>query len=220
MNIKTNNTFKYDYTKLDPVLEEFKLVKGFFDITSTKLRKYNKFHNFQIYKIIEKSSTNLVKEKSNNLMLFHGTTEKRVIGILKEGFRNSEKGFFGKGVYMTDCSHMQLSKTHSFDPNKPECYFFVNEVLQSEKLQTFDFENVTRLKDVSTNLKNQFEKHMRKSSPQPAVEDYKKDVKGRLYRNIPFDIGNIFDRYVADASVTIPRYLITLELEELEMEDF
>ena len=91
MNIKTNNTFKYDYTKLDPVLEEFKLVKGFFDITSTKLRKYNKFHNFQIYKIIEKSSTNLVKEKSNNLMLFHGTSYRGATGILNEGFRNSEK---------------------------------------------------------------------------------------------------------------------------------
>ena len=37
-------------------------------------------------------------KNSKNLMLYHGTSEKGATGILKKGFRNSEKGWFGKGV--------------------------------------------------------------------------------------------------------------------------
>ena len=35
-------------------------------------------------------------------MLFHGTGKKGVAGILETGYRNSIKGDFGRGVYLTE----------------------------------------------------------------------------------------------------------------------
>lgn len=57
-----------------------------------------------MYKIIEDHPTKSSYGKRNNLMLFRGTEEKYVEGILKEGFENTHQEWFGKGVYMTDCS--------------------------------------------------------------------------------------------------------------------
>ena len=64
-------------------------------------------------------------------MLYHGTSQKGVTGILKEGFRNSEKGWFGKGVYMTDCSHTALKYFSMAEKYSYNRYIFVNEVLES-----------------------------------------------------------------------------------------
>ena len=50
-----------------------------------------------LYKVNERNLVKNEGKKSNNLMLYHGTNQKGVTGILKEGFRNSEKGWFGKG---------------------------------------------------------------------------------------------------------------------------
>ena len=57
----------------------------------------------------ETAPTSSVNEKRNNLMLFHGTNDKGVESILKKGFKYSEKSWFGKGVYMTDCSTVAVS---------------------------------------------------------------------------------------------------------------
>ena len=64
---------------------------------------------------------------------------------------------------------------------------------------------------IDTPLKNQFNKHIHKSSSQATEENYKKDHKGRKYRNIPHDYKTAYDEYVAEESITIPRYLIKFE---------
>ena len=82
-------------------------------------------------------------------MPFHGTSSKRVKGILTEGFKNSEKVFFGKGVYMTDCSHKAYDYcigkyiTDCVETSALYCgkynensYIFVNEVLESDSLKS------------------------------------------------------------------------------------
>ena len=51
---------------------------------------------------------------------------------------------------------------------------------------------------------------MKRNSPQITKDDYKEDVEGRLYRNIGVERASTSDEFVADASVTIPRYLIHL----------
>ena len=147
-------------------------------------------------------------------MLFHGTNQKGVTGILKEGFRNSEKGWFGKGVYMTDCSYTAFDYSKKLNLNSPDCYIFVNEVLESEKLQTFtfDYDVISERGDVNTLPKHQFEKYFLNWSPQPTREDYVIDLEGRRYVNTP-DRG-LDDEYIAEARVTIPRYLIVLKRKQ------
>ena len=142
-------------------------------------------------------------------MLFHGTSRCGVIGILNRGFKNSKDGWFGSAVYITDCSYnvqrYTMRNTHEYN------FIFVNEVLESEKLQTFEFD-IFGIKQNGNPLKNTFNKHIRnfngKKSAQTAEEYYKRDVKGRKYRNIVVDKYSTTDEYVAEASVTIPKCLI------------
>ena len=141
-------------------------------------------------------------------------------GILKEGFKNSKSGWFGQGVYMTECSSRAnvytICNTNDSEQNKTYkryAYIFVNEVLQSEKLQTFEYDYF-KVRDNSTKHEDKFRKHVQmlprnKKRPQATKNDYKEDLHGRRYRNIP--VYNENDEYVADESVTVPRYLITFQ---------
>ena len=209
MNIKINALFKYGYKKLNFASKEFKFLKKIFDATSNGLICDNNFKTIQAYKVIDNNSpVKTVEEKCNNLMLFHGTSEKGATGILKEGFKNSEEGWFGKGVYLTHSSEVALDYCFRADMNSSERYFFITEVLESKKLRTFkhDFKDV---KDVSTKPEHQFEKYTDISSPQPTKDDYMAGFEGGRY--VKTDEKNMFDEYIAEAKVVIPRYLVVLE---------
>ena len=175
---------------------------------------YIKANNFHIYKVNERDFVKTTVKQVNNLMLFHGTSYKGVTGILKEGFRNSEKGWFGKGVYMTDCSEIAFNYT-LFKRDYSHRYIFVNEVLESETLQTstFDYNVIYKRGDVNTLPEHKFEKNFLKSSPQPTEEDYIVDLKGRRHVNTPKR--RLADEYITEAKVTIPRYLIVLKRKQL-----
>ena len=114
-----------------------------------------------------------------------------------------------RGVYKTDCLEVATDYSFRADLNSSDRYFiFVNEVLESEKLQTFtiDYDEVCERREVITRPKHQFEKHISKSSLMPTEKDYILDFEGRRYVKITkrsFD-----DEYIAEASVVIPRYLI------------
>ena len=132
-------------------------------------------------------------------------------GILENGYRNSEKGWFGAGVYMTDC--FNTANTYTVDkkgsPSKYRCVF-VNEVLESKMMQKIVFDKDVYGKDTDTDF-YQFHQHTLQSSPQPTEKDYKKDSLGRRYRNVAVDKISAMDEYVARARVTIPRYLVVYE---------
>ena len=72
-------------------------------------------------------------------------------------------------------------------------------------MQTFYF-GLTVRKDVRTKPKHQFEKHISKSSLMPTEKDYILDFEGRRY--VKTREGNIYNEYIAEASVISPRYLI------------
>ena len=95
----------------------------------------------------------MANRKSNNLMLFHGTSKKGLTGILKEGFINSAKICLGKGVYMTDCTCAALHNNYNY-LNYSNHFLFLNEVIEPEKLQAFKF-YLKRIKDNSNNPKHQ-----------------------------------------------------------------
>ena len=98
MDIVTNKNYKYGVETLSSDSVEFIRVKEFFDDCRYAKPFCDKFtvENFQIFKVIEKNPVETLKEKRNNLMLFHGTKEYNVHSILENGFKNSEKGWYGK----------------------------------------------------------------------------------------------------------------------------
>ena len=237
MDIIPDKKFRYHLEKLDSTSVEYIFVKEFYNITTDEICRKEFYHisrsiaatknslikatdyetqgiKLQICKVNENNPIKLADEKSNNLMLFHGTNRKGAEGILKEGFKNSKKGYFGKGVYMSDCSDVASKYAATRFSNNYCLYVFVNEVLESEKLQTLEFDASTYVRYHDTPLKHPFNKHIHKSSHQATEKDYKEDHIGRKYRNIGFehDDSSAYDEYVADESVTIPRYLIIFQL--------
>ena len=212
---------KFHLRKLDKTSDEYNFIKGFYDITHNVYGyiESRQLLNIQICKVIENNPMKTADEKRNNLMLFHCTSDYGAMGILDRGFRNSRRGWFGSAIYMTENSH--ISYVHAVKYNKRACldkadsFIFVNEVLESEKLQTFEFD-IFKVKDHDTPLQNSFNKHIRPTSRQISRENYKKDQEGRLYRNIANDRVSSQDEFVAEASVTIPRYLILVETEKIK----
>ena len=142
MNNVTDITSKYDLKRLDFNAKDFDFIKNFFYSIFDEDKRFETEYvveSFCIYKVVENGSTN--EEKSNNLMLFHGTKNKdHAIGILKKGFRNSEGGYFGKVVYMTECSDKAFEYTgvslRDVEGAQFLNYIFVNEVLGSEKMRS------------------------------------------------------------------------------------
>ena len=161
----------------------------------------------------ETAPTSSVNEKRNNLMLFHGTNDKGVESILKKGFKNSEKSWFGKGVYMTDCSTVAVSysRVDKKCQNNKIKFVFVNEVLKSETLKTSVFSYADVKSDKYTKPKHQFEQHAFLQTQQITKDHYKEDAHGRRYRNVFNNFNSPLDEFVADESITIPRYLIEIE---------
>ena len=208
----TNNLLKYKHEELSSNSEEYKFVKNFFDTTKLVSEFVRQMPtDFKVYNIIENQPTKVLSEKRKNLMLFHGTSSKGIEGILKEGFKNSVKGLFGKGVYMTDCSSSACYWSNIRMEGNENSYIFVNEVLESEKLLTFEHESSTQqlLQGFQHSTpKHPFEKHEIKQSHHITELDYKEDDLGRRYRNVPHNLSSYNDEYIADESLVVPRYLI------------
>ena len=221
-NIK--NDHKYKCEKLGVDSDEWKTIRDFFNRTTANSTKWEYSPGFNVYKIMETSPSKQLEEKRNNLMLFHGTNIKGVEGILKEGYKNSKIGWFGKGVYMTDCPNTAWNYSNgksmavtsgnaatffsSFDENT---YIFVNEILDSGSLKIIKHSknsNNERMFDRDFKPKHMFERHVFGVSQKLTEKDFKKDDLGRKYRNVAIKNGSEVDEYVADESIVLPRYLI------------
>ena len=223
MHISNYIGINYHLKKLDTTSYEYNLVKEFYDMTydKSKIRKDVKVLQFQVCKVIENKPMEGEGRKRNNLMLFHGTTINGAIGVLNEGFKNSKQGWHGSGVYMTECSYIAYGySTNIIYLDRSDSFIFVNEVLESEKLQTYVYNNTLDMRDNDRPLSNSFNKHVHKKSPQIKIteENYKKDLYGRQYRNVAINSKSRLDEFVAEGSVTIPRYLIILDEENIKEE--
>ena len=225
MDKLTNNAIKeckYKFKTLSFDSDEHKFVKNFYNSTFSTVypQKFSEMASFDVYKIIESNPAVILKEKRNNLMLFHGTSSRRVKGILTEGFKNSENGFFGKGVYMTDCS--PIAHEYSIGKYMTDCvgaaalycgrfnensYIFVNEVLKSESLKLIKHSRNERKFKRNSKPEHQFEKHVYGGSQQLTEKNFKEDTLGRKYRNVA--VGEP-DVYLADESLVVPRYLVVI----------
>ena len=225
MVIKSYKGWKFVITILNSKSEEFRLIEDYYKNTSTEDSKcFEQLEKFQVYKVMERNSKK-VEEKSNNLMLFHGTDENGANGILRNGFRNSRKGFFGQGVYMTESSDVAtaypISQMLKKIFIKCEGYIFVNEVLESQKMKTVTYEKYVFSR---TQLNAHLTKYVKEQNCEMPDEDlssktredvYVKDRLGRRYRNVASDKEED-DEFVADCKFVAPRYLIYYEWKKWE----
>ena len=106
---------------------------------------------------------------------------------------------------MTDCSTAAVGYSRGVQNNKTK-YVFVNEVLKSETLKTFVFYNLKG--NTYTKPKHLFEKHVFMASKQTTEDRYKEDGIGRRYRNVAHNEYSALNEFLADESITVPRYLI------------
>ena len=156
---------------------------------------------------MESASEEKAVKHKNNLMLFHGTSQKNAEEILNNGFRNSESGIFGEGLYLTDCSDVATSFSNFYQ--QKSCVF-LNEVLNSQKMQTEKFGKYNEVEPVDTPIDYPFTKYTHECSSKLGI-DYKRDENGRFYRNSPVSKWSQCDEFVADASLVIPRYLFVMK---------
>ena len=165
-----------------------------------------------------KAADDVCDGKTENLLLFHGTSLENSVGIIEEGFRPSEKGRFGPGVYLTASSAcaMGYAITRSQDkkllvpnsiawgqqpPNMMHCVF-VNEVLESEKLKVLEWSD-------PDSTKYQFAKYLEMGRMEDLEgETHDEDSEGRRIRNSPATQADDYDHYVCREDLVVPRYFI------------
>ena len=137
------------------------------------------------------------------------------------GFKNSKSGYFGNGVYMSECSDTAFlySAQFSDSDNENNTYIFVNEVMETEKLKDFRYNSYNTLERVSLYLIDPFRKYMFKRSPSIETKSYIRDSKGRRYRNVAVNKWSIMDEYVANQHIVKPRYIISL-VTDINLEVF
>ena len=98
----------------------------------------------KIYRVVKHDSDKTNEQKRDNLMFFHGTTSKNAIEILEKGFKPTIQGKNGHGVYLTEFASCAVSFAgwkivknllQNADIEDNLLFVFVNEILQSEKLE-------------------------------------------------------------------------------------
>ena len=191
---------KYIVEEMESSNDDYKLIKKSFEGT-IDATKYN-VETHKIYRVNERNSGEKQQQKSDNMLLFHGTNRKNAIGILEEGFRPSTNGRYGPGVYHTsvpDTAHFySFSGTNLYkienngeEQNVLLCVF-VNEILDLEKLKkgTKYIVNGTGKNDL--------------------YKTFEKDSNGRKIRTFQTVGRDYFSHCVCNKKFVIPRYFIEL----------
>ena len=127
---------------------DYKLLKQSLDLDSetntfsgTALKKHRGLKDkntvYKMYRVRTAVDVVAQSETSNNsnILLLHGTRGQNIEGILKEGFKPSQDGRFGPGVYLTNSFRMASRYGNCFVNDelvpKKMMYLFVNKVRQT-----------------------------------------------------------------------------------------
>ena len=171
----------------------------------------------QIYRVKKRDNNDASDQKSDNLMLFHGTSRVNAVGILEEGFKPSTQGKHGPGVYLTEFSScagvfstkqcfMNLLKNSGL--NDGLMFIFLNEILESEKIEEIVLEKEITVQTASPR-KNQFEKYIEKgTATKHSVETCEQDSNGMKLRTYAPNEAEINNYFVCHENFVVPRYLI------------
>ena len=214
--------YKYRLGQLEKDDLDFKLIKGSLDLNETD-------KTLNIFRIV--SNQNNIDESDisdpSKLLLLHGTPGGNVNGILKEGFKPSERGSYGPGVYMTNSLNMaaRYSDKYMLDEQqivKKVKYLFVNKVLptvetetkilHSSKIPTFEeyLESKPETKVIHYGGQSSFKK-----SPQD-----KYDSKNNRIIRGTFQVANEEEKIIlSHHDLVVPAYLVVIS-EELNVKNF
>ena len=126
-----------DYKVLkSSVTPNYKLVHRFMNVT--RLDENYKTKGLKIFRVLPTDKT-LTESKTSNLskfLLLHGTKAPNVEGILKTGYKPSQSGYYGPGVYLTDSFKYAHVYAKCFAQEqgmvKKFSYFFVNQINQTD----------------------------------------------------------------------------------------
>ena len=144
--------FKYKLEQLESSDSEFKIFEGSlnleraqngnsslqFKLNETKLKLKDDKTTLKIYRVIPtaKVSTQSSSSSSSQVLLLHGTKAPNVEGILKTGYKPSQKGSRGAGVYLTDSIDYAYNYGNCFAQEqgtvKKFSYVFVNKIKQAD----------------------------------------------------------------------------------------
>ena len=149
--LKNNKDDKYSLTEVDPRSLEYKeLIKNFKITSISTFGPMVSFSDIIIYQVKENKKADswlCPKTKHPNLCLLHGTTFESSVKIVQEGFKNSNSGMFGRGVYLTQSVDVaSLRAQHKQDRQKlkdqsKHCCIFLNEILGSSRMESKVFDS-------------------------------------------------------------------------------
>ena len=221
-NDSTSENSEYSIEEMSPKQKDYKLIKKCFK--DTMLKRYRSKQTtlevveMKIYRVNKRSNDVIIEQKSNNILLFHGTCCNNAVGILNEGFKPSTEGIYGPGVYLTESSYRavdfsQIKSKEETDERFDELdrdvsFVFVNEILDSDNLKVIKAEDKTKVTFTKTPRKNQFEKYIKSGTGEKFKHTYKKDSNGKMIRCSKANILEEYNYYVCDEKLVIPRYLI------------
>ena len=192
---KLNKNSNFALEELPSDDSDYILIKNCFENTMDVTNLVKTYKIYRVNKLDESDETS--EEKTANLLLFHGTNLESAVGILDTDFKPSAEGAYGPGVYLTESSlcamvasrqkvglvslndYLNIDTLDINAQNKKIHFIFVNEVLQSEKLERKIVEDRPTEK-TDTPRQYQFEKHIKKGTTlKNSEKDYKNDSCGR-----------------------------------------
>ena len=212
MVYKYDKNSMYTLKKMASTNDDYVLIKKYFEAT---ILGAPEAQISKIYRVTKRGIGVRREQKSDNIMLFHGTSSRNGIGIVEQGFKPSVLGKYGPGVYLTEFSSCaeSFAREKNIDHIKQKTdkrneleFIFVNEILESEKLEEIVVEERVIGKTASPR-KNQFEKYIRSGTADPDATE-ERDTKGRRIRISEMSEAVLYDYHVCHENLVIPRYLI------------
>ena len=148
----------------------------------------------KIHKVVSTDNTVTESETLNcsNLLLLHGTKGQNVEGILKEGFKPSEIGSRGPGIYLTNSFQIAARYGKCYENEeeniKHKVYLFVNKVKQTNASKS-------PKKSSSENCDGKKLSNTKISFAKPN-QSFRRDVKRNVTK--PSEISKLCDEYLSN----------------------
>ena len=110
------------------------------DCFDGKIFKILELEVFQVYQNFKTQKRSL----KNSEYIFHGTNINGISGILQYGCKNSNKGWYGRGFYMTHLVDAAIYYSNRKSKNDDYNYIIVVDVINTTKEKKFIFDENTK----------------------------------------------------------------------------
>ena len=206
-NVNDSKNSLYYLEVLAESSHDYQLIKMSLNNTGNMYSKTSNKVEVSVKNIYRIRSRN--PRKVNNLskiLVFHGTPRKNVPGILTSGFKSTEFGRFGPGVYHSNFFTKSL-RYSSYLGGKEDFFVFVNELPFKYLSENF----------VEESLETYCCKYL--CSDDQQLEEYERDSDGSFI-NIAVDRIDDHPEFVASSNIVVPKYLVhAVEVKKMLVEE-